>query len=420
MTWYKTGTVQVTLNSNAVVGTGTAFIANARVGDAFSGPDGNWYEVINVVSDTSLGIYPNYRGASVVSGGVYVIAPMEGYVKDSADALRAATQVIGQQAQDLTDSAAMAAASAASATQAKDSATASSSQALASKNSAYESELSAAASKNASATSEANALSSKNSAAQSATAAANSASQAASTLSSKASKGANSDITSLTGLTTPLSIAQGGNGGSAPSKAGTDDANNTTSPGVYAFSAGGLNLPTTSAAYYLRVTINNSLVIQEALGMTSALNGKNYTRVFNGSSWSAWVPYAPTSSSAAWGSITGTLSAQTDLQVALGAKLDVSSQSIAKAFAAIAGGASPSIRSSVGVTSVTRESMGQYLVTTSQPWPVATVIAALNNSYAYNQTIICQQVTDTTFRIVCGANGAAQDFSFLSILIFKA
>lgn len=123
---------------------------------------------------------------------------------------------------------------------------------------------------------------------------------------------------------------------------------------------------------------------------------------------------------AAWGAITGTLSAQTDLQVALDAKLDASSQRIAKAFAAIAGGASPSIRSSVGVTSVTRDSAGQYLVTTSQPWPVATVIAALNNSYAYNQTIICQQVTDTTFRIVCGANGAAQDFSFLSILIFKA
>ena len=96
MTWYKTGTVQVTLNSDTVVGTGTAFIANARVGDAFSGPDGNWYEVINIVSNTSLGIYPNYRGASVASGGTYIIAPMEGYVKDSADALRAATQVIGQ------------------------------------------------------------------------------------------------------------------------------------------------------------------------------------------------------------------------------------------------------------------------------------------------------------------------------------
>jgi hypothetical protein len=132
MTWYKTGTVQVTLNSNAVVGTGTAFIANARVGDAFSGPDGNWYEVINVVSNTSLGIYPNYRGASVASGGVYVIAPMEGYVKDSADALRAASLVIGQFS------------------------------------------------------------------------------------STKANSGANSDITSITGLTTPLSVTQGGTGGNTP------------------------------------------------------------------------------------------------------------------------------------------------------------------------------------------------------------
>ncbi|MDF2642425.1 MAG: hypothetical protein K0R45_1697, partial [Pseudomonas sp.] len=45
MTWYKSGTVSVDQNSSAVIGTGTAFIANSRVGDAFRGPDGNWYEV---------------------------------------------------------------------------------------------------------------------------------------------------------------------------------------------------------------------------------------------------------------------------------------------------------------------------------------------------------------------------------------
>ena len=321
MTWYKTGTVAVTAGSNAVIGTGTSFIANSRVGDAFRGPDGGWYEVNNIASDTALSIAPSYQGPTVAAGG-YSLAPMQGYVKDSANALRAATKVISQQAQDLTDSAAQAAESAASAAQSKDSATASASQALASKNSASSSESSATASKNASAASEASALSSKNAAAQSATSAASSASQAASTLNSKANKGANSDITSLTGLTTPLSILQGGNGGSAPSKNGTDDANNTTSPGVYSFSAGGLNLPTASAAYYLRVTINKNLVIQEALGMTAALNGKNYTRVFSGSSWSAWVPYAPALSSPAWGAITGTLSTQTDLQAALDAKMN--------------------------------------------------------------------------------------------------
>jgi hypothetical protein len=222
MTWYKTGTVQVTSGSNAVVGTGTAFIANARVGDAFSGPDGNWYEVINVVSNTSLGIYPNYRGTSVASGGVYVIAPMEGYVKDSADALRAATQVIGQAS---ADASAQVAAATAAATASQNSATAASTSATnaassatsadSSKVAAKTSEDNAKVSENNAKTSETNADSSKTAAANSAAASANSAAQAATSAGSvanKASSGANGDITSLSGLATPLSLAQGGTG----------------------------------------------------------------------------------------------------------------------------------------------------------------------------------------------------------------
>lgn len=94
MPWYKTGTVSVTQNSNAVLGAGTAFIANARVGDAFRGPDGAWYEVINIVSDTALAISPNYQGATNAAG-VYALAPMQGYVKDSADALRSLVNQYG-------------------------------------------------------------------------------------------------------------------------------------------------------------------------------------------------------------------------------------------------------------------------------------------------------------------------------------
>lgn len=100
MTWYKTGTVNVTNNSNAVIGTGTAFISNSRIGDAFRGPDGNWYEVINIASDTAMSILPVYQGSSDGSGS-YAIAPMQGYVKDSADALRAASLVIGNASTDL-------------------------------------------------------------------------------------------------------------------------------------------------------------------------------------------------------------------------------------------------------------------------------------------------------------------------------
>lgn len=96
MPWYKTGTANVTLNSNAVTGTGTAFIVNCRVGDAFRGPDGRWYEVTNVASNTAISIDPPYIGATA-SGGGYALAPMQGYVKDSADALRAIVTTYGAQ-----------------------------------------------------------------------------------------------------------------------------------------------------------------------------------------------------------------------------------------------------------------------------------------------------------------------------------
>lgn len=94
MPWYRTGTVNVTTNSNAVIGTGTAFIANSRVGDAFLGPDGAWYEVTNIASNTALSITPNYKGTSAGAGS-YSIAPLQGYVKESADRLRQTVDNVG-------------------------------------------------------------------------------------------------------------------------------------------------------------------------------------------------------------------------------------------------------------------------------------------------------------------------------------
>ncbi|MBI6684537.1 phage tail protein [Pseudomonas viridiflava] len=94
MPWYKAGTVSVTQNSNAVIGTNTAFIANSRVGDGFRGPDGGWYEVANIASNTAMSIAPSYQGATSNAGG-YALAPMQGYVKDSADALRALVNQFG-------------------------------------------------------------------------------------------------------------------------------------------------------------------------------------------------------------------------------------------------------------------------------------------------------------------------------------
>lgn len=94
MPWSKSGTVYVTQNSNAVFGAGTAFLSNGRVGDAFRGPDGGWYEVTNIASDSAISIDPPYKGATNPSGG-YALAPMQGYVKDSADALRGLVNTYG-------------------------------------------------------------------------------------------------------------------------------------------------------------------------------------------------------------------------------------------------------------------------------------------------------------------------------------
>lgn len=96
MPWYSVGSVAVSANSATVTGTGTAFSANARTGDAFRGPDGRWYEITNIASATVLSIRPNYQGTTA-SGQAYAIAPMQGYVKESADRLRQLVDQYGSQ-----------------------------------------------------------------------------------------------------------------------------------------------------------------------------------------------------------------------------------------------------------------------------------------------------------------------------------
>lgn len=214
MTWYKTGTVAVTPGSNAVLGTGTSFIANARVGDAFRGPDGEWYEVTNIASDTAVSIAPNYQGVAEVAGG-YSLAPMQGYVKDSADALRAATQVIASGVADMQEQVAAATEAATSAGQSKTVATeqagiattaaeASTDNKDAAQLAAQQSQHSAQASGSAADRSESardSIIQSEQAAAASAAAAADSAEQAEAVTVGKAASGDNNDITSLLALT---------------------------------------------------------------------------------------------------------------------------------------------------------------------------------------------------------------------------
>lgn len=91
MAWYKTGTISVQNGQTAVTGVTTKFASNARVGDGFRAPDGDWYEIVNIASETVLGIYPSYKGVTVSNSANYTIAPLQGYNKESADRLRAIT-----------------------------------------------------------------------------------------------------------------------------------------------------------------------------------------------------------------------------------------------------------------------------------------------------------------------------------------
>lgn len=64
MALYKEGTCAVTSGAPEVIGTGTAFLANVRVGDSFKiNGENAIYSVISVDYDNQLKISPNYAGA---------------------------------------------------------------------------------------------------------------------------------------------------------------------------------------------------------------------------------------------------------------------------------------------------------------------------------------------------------------------
>ncbi len=81
MAWYRIGTVAVTNGSKTVTGTGTAWVGNVQPGDAWVGPDGGYYEVDVVASNTSLTLVENYAGTTA-SGAAYKVIPTQGRVRD--------------------------------------------------------------------------------------------------------------------------------------------------------------------------------------------------------------------------------------------------------------------------------------------------------------------------------------------------
>lgn len=73
---YTTGTITVTLNSTTITGSGTTWntSTNAEVGEYIKLPDGKWYRITNIASNTSLTIETAYK-ASTLSGQTYTISP---------------------------------------------------------------------------------------------------------------------------------------------------------------------------------------------------------------------------------------------------------------------------------------------------------------------------------------------------------
>jgi hypothetical protein len=100
MTWYRIGTVAVTSGSAVVTGTGTAFVAHVKPGDAIQVANGALQEVLSVQSDTQLTLTGNYPAATQ-SGQSYSIVPVRGYVRDLAISAAALVQDFSDMRDDI-------------------------------------------------------------------------------------------------------------------------------------------------------------------------------------------------------------------------------------------------------------------------------------------------------------------------------
>lgn len=97
MRWYSDGAISLANGSTAAVGSLTAWLATAKIGDALFAPDGKIYEIAEVASNTSLTIAKAYQGATV-SAAAYSIQRGPSWSDASAAAIQLA-EYIGKQAE---------------------------------------------------------------------------------------------------------------------------------------------------------------------------------------------------------------------------------------------------------------------------------------------------------------------------------
>lgn len=92
--WYKAGTVTVNNGSATVTGAGTEFINNVKLGEEFRLEGGTQgYEIVGIVSNTSLTIDPEYLGSNA-SGEAYRIVPTKGPLQEAYEAFVSALAMI--------------------------------------------------------------------------------------------------------------------------------------------------------------------------------------------------------------------------------------------------------------------------------------------------------------------------------------
>lgn len=94
MGWYRTGTATVTNNSATVTGVGTDWVEGAALGETFLGPDGQCYEITQILGATSMRISPNYKGSTAAAQS-YAIMPTRG---DLSELTAAAAELIASYA----------------------------------------------------------------------------------------------------------------------------------------------------------------------------------------------------------------------------------------------------------------------------------------------------------------------------------
>lgn len=83
-----TGTVGFTLNSTTVTGVDTAFTSELAIGDFIQAPDGQYYEVITLTSDTAAVLYKRYPGETQSGYSSYKLG-----VTDTGAAAGSSTQM---------------------------------------------------------------------------------------------------------------------------------------------------------------------------------------------------------------------------------------------------------------------------------------------------------------------------------------